>query len=136
MSYFYSQRALISPPSLPRYFDDDESTARDAQNSDSDGTSTESIFPQPNVIPGIINAVCDLSEIFYEAMTLNTSNEITANGSVTGRGNDVEKRAGLYSRLKEWSEALPKDYQPEYNFTFQSCFLRQVRAINQKKRSS
>ena len=58
-------------------------------------------------------------------MTINTSATSGVDNTVyTGELGDVQKRVNLYDRIQSWKSALPKQYRPEDNFTFQSCFLR------------
>ena len=75
-------------------------------------------------IPGIVQAICELSVIFYDVMTAKTGD---ASASELDRQLDDAKvatgRGILLQRLQEWMKKLPPHFKADMNFTFQSCFL-------------
>ena len=111
MSYFYSEPSLIRPPSVSKLFDE-RTEQGDKENQKS---SPDSLHRST---PGLFHALCDLSELFYEIMTYNS----TAS-TVHGSTQDFIERAQLYSKLKKWQGSLPKRLQAEENFTVQTCYL-------------
>ena len=75
--------------------------------------------PQPPMIPGILDLICDVSILFHRVMQHNIKE-----GNKIGSKEDLEQRKLLYAQLQLWNTKLPKEFQPENNLLPQTCFLR------------
>ncbi|KAM4057836.1 C6 transcription factor [Hirsutella rhossiliensis] len=119
-SFFYFEPSQIPPPRIPQPFTEGESSQhRPCGNIDVLGRPFEESPCLVPHVPGINAAACSLSELFYEIMTHNVSDDTAWGGETDLR---IQKR--LYSRLKRMTEAWPRRFYVENNVSPGTCFLR------------
>jgi hypothetical protein len=74
---------------------------------------------QPPRTPGILHAVCDLSEFCFDVLAYNTDKTISH-----GTKGDIEERENWLTKWRLLEESLPDMFRDEKNLTPQTCFLR------------
>ena len=108
---------------MPKHFDI-LSVARARSSASSSASSSPRTLSEPAQIPGIVEAICDLSSLFYDIMTAKKADgsESEAADESSGLGGP-EERAMILVRIQDWERDLPLDFGAKNNFAFQSCFL-------------
>lgn len=111
MAYFYSEPSLLRRPSVDNLFD---------ERTDSEETRSEDLPNNPiySETPGLFNALCTLSEMFYDIMLFNSTIATSSD-----KHENLSARAKLYWKLKHWFNSLPESLQAEKNFTVHNCYL-------------
>ncbi|PHH93301.1 hypothetical protein CDD83_8000 [Cordyceps sp. RAO-2017] len=114
VGYVYLQQSLIPPPTIPRCTGP---AAFDPRSEGGHEGVDDAPRGQPHV-PGVFDAMCDLSELLYVVMQWNKDSVEV--GSVE----DVDKRRQFYTHIQTWMRNLPKHLRERENFTPQTVFLR------------
>lgn len=111
MSYFYSEPSLIRPPLVPNLFNER------AEQCDVSSDALPDAFR--SLTPGVFEANCALSELFYAIMTFNINNPVRERIDA-----DSDKRVQFYAQLTEPQETWNRISPAGGGFTAQSCYLR------------
>ena len=115
VAYIYLEQSLIPPPTIPRCFDQPSLES----NPEGDSGVINDAFRKNTFVPGILNAICDLSELLYRVMQWNSSMKSSGH-------EDMSKRRRFYPEAQDWRRQLPDRLKEEHNFTSQTYLLRYV----------
>jgi len=110
MAYFYSEPSILQPPAVP-ILSDEEAEAKELGLEASRG-------PLQEAIPGLFEAHCALSQLFYEIMTYNSTTTLPPNSAEC-----LSARGSFFARLKSFRTSLPQNLDPDKHFTVHTCYL-------------
>ena len=120
--YLYLQQSLMRPPTIPRMFGDSDTDILDQDITKTDVFGQPFIpyeTSQPPFVSGVLNSMCDFSELLYKIMSYNGDKTLALSSEA-----DVKTRREFYGKMKDLLEKLPPRLQAEKNFTPQTCFLK------------
>ena len=121
IAYLYFELSLLPPPNIPRVLSAKSPPGRHPGNIDVQGNPHTRESKSLPLVPGTLDATCDLALILYTSMQWNAQTTVKV-----GSDEDVAKRRQLLGEVRQWRARTNPLLRDESNFNPTTFALRYV----------